>query len=91
MSELAIEDVAPYAGAWIEMPHTAKEIGCENVAPYAGAWIEIITLTAVNELMYVAPYAGAWIEIKPPLFNILFLSLSPLTQGRGLKYIICYD
>ena len=35
--------VAPYAGAWIEIPTPQKGKKVALVAPYAGAWIEIIT------------------------------------------------
>ena len=34
--------VAPYTGAWIEMPPCLAQHGLESVAPYTGAWIEII-------------------------------------------------
>ena len=33
--------VAPYAGAWIEIPNGTSLLLIDNVAPYAGAWIEI--------------------------------------------------
>ena len=33
--------VAPYAGAWIEMPLKIDHSHLRAVAPYAGAWIEI--------------------------------------------------
>ena len=33
--------VAPYAGAWIEIYRSARELVTVQVAPYAGAWIEI--------------------------------------------------
>ena len=35
--------VAPYAGAWIEIPQKSAYIRYPYVAPYAGAWIEIIS------------------------------------------------
>ena len=38
-----VDDVAPLAGAWIEMPSKSINAVCINVAPLAGAWIEIIT------------------------------------------------
>ena len=34
--------VAPYAGAWIEMLGRGFRIPFRWVAPYAGAWIEIL-------------------------------------------------
>ena len=36
--------VAPFAGAWIEIAHTARLIFVKKVAPFAGAWIEIIQM-----------------------------------------------
>ena len=39
----AIDGVAPYAGAWIEIrPHIVQGLHRCEVAPYAGAWIEIL-------------------------------------------------
>ena len=37
-----IFDVAPFAGAWIEINSTDGILGDINVAPFAGAWIEIL-------------------------------------------------
>ena len=34
-------NVAPFAGAWIEIPVENYDSYTENVAPFAGAWIEI--------------------------------------------------
>jgi hypothetical protein len=34
--------VAPFAGAWIEIPSRFAEAHRKVVAPFAGAWIEII-------------------------------------------------
>ena len=34
-------NVAPYAGAWIEIINEDNIMGIDMVAPYAGAWIEI--------------------------------------------------
>ena len=36
-------DVAPFAGAWIEINKTKETKHDKNVAPFAGAWIEIST------------------------------------------------
>ena len=52
------ENVAPYAGAWIEMRAERLCSGHPYVAPYAGAWIEIVKKMATL-LVAVAPYAGA--------------------------------
>ena len=37
---MALQRVAPYAGAWIETPITIEPTRDRRVAPYAGAWIE---------------------------------------------------
>ena len=57
-------DVAPLAGAWIEMQFIITDKTCNKVAPLAGAWIEIETLVTTTATLSVAPLAGAWIEIK---------------------------
>ena len=38
------ENVAPFTGAWIEMPAATPEHLNGPVAPFTGAWIEIPTL-----------------------------------------------
>ena len=55
--------VAPFTGAWIEMPKTriARSLGL--VAPFTGAWIEILTEVHASMSTLVAPFTGAWIEI----------------------------
>ena len=44
-------DVAPHAGAWIEIARHGRFDGGNHVAPHAGAWIEIKTY----ETMLVCP------------------------------------
>ena len=77
--------VAPYTGAWIEIPCYIIKAIFKMVAPYTGAWIEI----SVNYLCWycpvVAPYTGAWIEIKGHLQTDV-LRLSHPTRVRGLKF-----
>ena len=57
-------NVAPYAGAWIETPIAAIALLANLVAPYAGAWIETLMLAKNHSSPVVAPYAGAWIETR---------------------------
>ena len=38
-------EVAPHAGAWIEMRNNCTSRTLIDVAPHAGAWIEIDTIT----------------------------------------------
>ncbi len=33
--------VAPFTGAWIEIPSTSRNMTAQSVAPFTGAWIEI--------------------------------------------------
>ena len=58
-----VKDVAPLAGAWIEMLWLQCNIFSFRVAPLAGAWIEILRLSFSGAVDDVAPLAGAWIEI----------------------------
>ena len=55
--------VAPYTGAWIEMPLNCLKTVLNLVAPYTGAWIEIKINSLEQCRKSVAPYTGAWIEI----------------------------
>ena len=43
MFQTSLQNVAPLAGAWIEIMITCQKIECIKVAPLAGAWIEIFT------------------------------------------------
>ena len=79
-------DVAPLAGAWIEIDEEIKDRLIDVVAPLAGAWIEIRT-NQNNTISYiVAPLAGAWIEITVyPVHSVQLLSSLP-SRERGLKW-----
>ena len=39
-----ISEVAPFAGAWIEIQPMKGKSDADIVAPFAGAWIEILFL-----------------------------------------------
>ena len=56
-------EVAPLAGAWIEIIPIDSLAEAINVAPLAGAWIEILLCHDWGFKFWVAPLAGAWIEI----------------------------
>ena len=43
-------NVAPYAGAWIEIKDTGISQTTFSVAPYAGAWIEIPTTGELKKI-----------------------------------------
>ena len=74
--------VAPYTGAWIEIPEKRKIFNKAHVAPYTGAWIEIssgmISFYISND---VAPYTGAWIEIFGCCKNSVVKISRPLYGG----------
>ena len=81
-------DVAPFAGAWIEITETGyQKTYISKVAPFAGAWIEIGI--AMQFLFYdlVAPFAGAWIEIMEMEWSDIHLASHP-SRVRGLKSLI---
>ena len=65
---LAGIEVAPLAGAWIEIPQYFEFHLPAMVAPLAGAWIEICKAAVGSGCAGVAPLAGAWIEIFLRLF-----------------------
>ena len=56
-------EVAPRAGAWIEIIDGGLTGATRCVAPRAGAWIEITFCHFHKHFIKVAPRAGAWIEI----------------------------
>ena len=41
--ETTVEQVAPFAGAWIEIIGVKSSFYGNYVAPFAGAWIEILS------------------------------------------------
>ena len=90
MFQTSLQNVAPLAGAWIEIMITCQKIECIKVAPLAGAWIEIFTRKNSPCSLSVAPLAGAWIEI-PEAWRVngpWILSLP--SRERGLKLICLY-
>ena len=77
-------NVAPFAGAWIEMSHGRLHPAPRYVAPFAGAWIEIGQANKVWKTDAVAPFAGAWIEICG--YTAIFIMHESLpSRERGLK------
>ena len=59
----SFEQVAPRAGAWIEIALIVDVSVDSPVAPRVGAWIEITRPRAATTGSMVAPRVGAWIEI----------------------------
>ena len=79
-------EVAPLAGAWIEIPYIKALSLFSLVAPLAGAWIEIMQLPTIAALVAVAPLAGAWIEISLGRADLVRRAMSLPSRERGLKY-----
>ena len=81
-------NVAPFAGAWIEIcPDRAAVYGF-YVAPFAGAWIEIFYHTHHSFLRIVAPFAGAWIEIIASSNSCLTTSSVAPFAGAWIEIMI---
>ena len=81
-------EVAPYAGAWIEIACRAIWPLIARVAPYAGAWIEMrkfgyISLDAIKSL----PTRERGLKCVNAA-NIVRIAASLPTRERGLKYRI---
>ena len=77
-------NVAPFAGAWIEIEKRCKWRSHNIVAPFAGAWIEMTFAFTDLRLELVAPFAGAWIEIFRKKSNPRYAPSLP-SRERGLK------
>ena len=54
-SMIRTEEVAPLAGAWIEISFFPQLFRCRLVAPLAGAWIEIDTVNHSTQLVMSHP------------------------------------
>ena len=58
--------VAPYAGAWIEMPCHAVSVSQDASLPTRERGLKSLGIRLPHLEHLVAPYAGAWIEIHQP-------------------------
>ena len=76
--------VAPFAGAWIEIMMRTLQSWQITVAPFAGAWIEIQREGVMHIICLVAPFAGEWIEIAISEIRIDRDKSLP-SRERGLK------
>ena len=83
--EITRNQVAPHAGAWIEIRYHLPFLSLHIVAPHAGAWIEIPCSSGDLPPRLVAPHAGAWIEIQYHSHASLHRIMSHPTRVRGLK------
>ena len=79
-------EVAPFAGAWIEIVQGAQPVYEKRVAPFAGAWIEITLLPLSNSSTKVAPFAGAWIEM---ILSSIIMVKRFLLCAEAAFYVLC--
>ena len=79
-----IMQVAPLAGAWVEIVLASLESGIGTVAPLAGAWVEIDWEEAKEKAMPSLPSRGRGLKSMGTItFSQLAESLP--SRGRGLK------
>ena len=78
--------VAPFAGAWIEIPARMTTGQSKMSLPSRGRGLKFIPILTRNEVKRVAPFAGAWIEIGLTNDRGLSVFASLPSRGRGLKY-----
>ena len=78
-------EVAPLAGAWVEILRVRNIEYNYVVAPLAGAWVEISSQFTSYAITYVAPLAGAWVEIVV-IDEDEDMEMSHPSRVRGLKY-----
>ena len=83
---ISFDCVAPFTGAWIEIPYAKIVILSLPVAPFTGAWIEIVLSLDKLHQIGVAPFTGAWIEIGD-ISQIQSDIASLPSRGRGLKCV----
>ena len=78
--------VAPFRGAWIEIPISEKICFADSPSHPSGVrGLKFELLFLLILCLLVAPFRGAWIEIS---VKILFFTSSPSHPSgvRGLKY-----
>ena len=78
--------VAPFVGAWIEMPYLLIYDRSTIVAPFVGAWIEIMLNLYILSNYNVAPFVGAWIEMPKFLLVVKIISVAPFV-GAWIEII----
>ena len=83
--------VAPHRGAWIETLKVKLICFRPPVAPHRGAWIETRMRCMIILRHVVAPHRGAWIETEQQSWPQSTSTVSPLTEGRGLKLRLGID
>ena len=84
MSVPSVKTVAPYTGAWIEIPLHINPFFVHIVAPYTGAWIEIVVNQIGLETCASLPTRERGLKSSGPGF-VAQARMSLPTRERGLK------
>ena len=88
-TQLTASNVAPLAGAGIEIPGWHCGV-CACVSPLSqGRELKFHVCAIYFFFRIVAPLAGAGIEILAMYLDKMGAEQSPLSQGRELKYHSC--
>ena len=90
-ASIAPTTVAPFAGAWIEMPLCTRVCPHHIVAPFAGAWIEIPTPWAVRPAPPQSLPSRERGLKGDGQSNHDHLPTSLPTRERGLKFLLALD
>ena len=86
----ALFSVAPFAGAWIEIPEPYHWFRKVSVAPFAGAWIEMSNLE--QELLEVRSLPSRELGLKLAKVKIMeYPAVSLPSRERGLKFFLSWN
>ena len=84
------KDVAPFAGAWIEINRGSSKQQSNCVAPFAGAWIEITSAFSLKSIIDTSlPSRERGLKLSNPTLSELIQRSLP-SRERGLKYLVQY-
>ena len=82
-----ILQVAPFAGAWIEILLNGFNGTQQAVAPFAGAWIEIKRTWCDSEMFWSLPSRERGLKFFIEI-NLCYSVLSLPSRERGLKFLL---
>ena len=85
----ASQQVAPFAGAWIEIVLFGNCCRVLRVAPFAGAWIEISSSHALTPVFASLPSRERGLKLLPLMQSNQRQESLP-SRERGLKYKVRY-
>ena len=77
--------VAPFAGAWIEIPYYTSGRYVDMVAPFAGAWIEISSSALITASYASLPSRERGLKYNTMNKNYQSIMSLP-SRERGLKF-----